>query len=394
MNKIYTGNKVVVIQRIVPDCREAFFRKLNEELTTHGIELVLLEGKALPNESLVSAGKYLSFVKQCRTIYLLGGIYWITGITSVYRSADVVIIEQAISGLHLYWCFFLRFLRNIFAYRKRRKLKIILWGHGITISDKTFMLSLRKKWKQLWTKLADCCFAYTDISAKLFTEMGIPSNKIKIIRNTLDINQIRKIHYELSLAELHCLKTKLFGQCDDTDRILTGIFCGRLTRGKNIPFLLEAITLIQQKMSNFRMIIIGNGEYAAYVQDFCSRKKWCVWTGAIHGNERVRYMAIADVWLHPGATGLAIVDSFAMGIPFITTKNELHGPEISYLKHFYNGIISPADAKQYADMIVYLLQNPHLLSALKQNALATGDTLTISEMVHNFCDGIYMTLNG
>jgi glycosyltransferase involved in cell wall biosynthesis len=381
--------RVVIIQRVIPDYRESFFRQLNEELTKQGMELILLEGKVQPAECLISAGKHLSFAKPCKTFYLPFDIYWMRGITSICWSARIVIMEQASSGLHLYWCFFLRFIHKILA---RKKQKIILWGHGITLSERRFLLPLRRLWKKMLTKLADYVFAYTEISAKAFMEMGIPSDKIKIIRNTHDTNQIKNTRSALSNTELQSLKKKLFKQDGDINSIRIGIFCGRLRREKWIPFLLEAITLVHQKIPNFRMIIIGDGEHASIVQDFCSRQKWCIWTGAIYGHERVKYMSLADVWLHPGATGLAIVDSFAMGIPFITTKNELHGPEIAYLKHFHNGIISPPDAKQYAETVVYLLNNPSLLSALKWNALTTADTLTISQMVQNFCEGISIAL--
>jgi glycosyltransferase involved in cell wall biosynthesis len=102
------------------------------------------------------------------------------------------------------------------------------------------------------------------------------------------------------------------------------------------------------------------------------------------------YWAVSKVLLMPGLVGLVIVDSFALGVPIITTEYPYHSPEIDYLKNGVNGLMiecgeSPA---VYADAVARLLTSPDLLSALRRGALASAADHTIEAMASNFANGI------
>ena len=60
--------------------------------------------------------------------------------------------------------------------------------------------------------------------------------------------------------------------------------------------------------------------------------------------------------INPGLVGLSIIDSFAAGIPIITTTSKIHSPEISYLQHNYNGLILENDFELYSKQVIMLLQ--------------------------------------
>ena len=49
-------------------------------------------------------------------------------------------------------------------------------------------------------------------------------------------------------------------------------------------------------------------------------------------------LRMADIFVIPARTGLAILDSFAAGLPLFTTDIAIHGPEAeTYLIDGYNG---------------------------------------------------------
>jgi hypothetical protein len=96
----------------------------------------------------------------------------------------------------------------------------------------------------------------------------------------------------------------------------------------------------------------------------------------------------------PGAVGLAILDSFAMQIPIITTDMPFHGPEIEYLKNEYNGVmVAPADdVDRYVYIVVGLLRDQVRLKKLMEQCAHSAAVLTIENMANCFFDGIVRAL--
>ena len=139
------------------------------------------------------------------------------------------------------------------------------------------------------------------------------------------------------------------------------------------------------------MIIVGDGSDAGRVRAFCENHPWCRWTGAVHGVERVNYLAQADVFLNPGMTGLSILDAFSVGIPFATTNCGIHSPEIAYLKNGVNGIMSEPTESAFATAVLELLQSDDL-AMIKQNALNDAKQYTIEAMTQNFVAGLMEAL--
>jgi glycosyltransferase involved in cell wall biosynthesis len=97
---------------------------------------------------------------------------------------------------------------------------------------------------------------------------------------------------------------------------------------------------------------------------------------------------MADVFLLPGAVGLAILDSFAAGLPLLTTELPDHGPEISYLSPGSNGLITAHDPQSYADATIDLLRSPQKLARLRSGAIASSSLHSIENMAENFRLGI------
>ena len=106
-------------------------------------------------------------------------------------------------------------------------------------------------------------------------------------------------------------------------------------------------------------------------------------------------MLLAQLCLLPAGVGLGIVDTFALGIPLVTTVRFPHGVEIDYLKHGVNGWMcsgSP-DAEKFGDEVIYLLQNPPMLQSLHSGALEAGERFSVEAMVENFTNGILRAID-
>ncbi len=374
--------RVAVLQRVVPDYRIPFFASLERALGERNCELEVLAGQPWPHEGLVDARDQLPFIQKTRNRRISTRAYWLRGAWSAARHADLVVIEQASAALYSYPLIAMRLLGI-----KPRKLAF--WGHGAQFNREEPQ-PLRDAWKKSWTTWVDHWFAYTELSAQAVRDSGFPADKITVVQNAIDTRRLQEAHRSLSEREIAKQFEELFGESRRDDHRV-GVFCGRLTPLKRIPFLLKSLEIIHRRHPDFRMIIVGDGSDADRVRAFCANHSWCKWVGAVHGIERVNYLAQADVCLNPGMTGLSILDAFSVGIPFATTNCGIHSPEIAYLENGVNGIMSEATESAFAAAVSELIQSDDLVM-IKRNASHDGHRYTIEGMVQNFASGLMQAL--
>jgi len=100
------------------------------------------------------------------------------------------------------------------------------------------------------------------------------------------------------------------------------------------------------------------------------------------------------VSLIPGAVGLGILDSFALGVPLIACRTFGHGPEIAYLKPGINGVMveQGESSSDYAAAVVNLLKDDEQRTKMIHAGLLECETLNIETMAQNFADGIEAAL--
>jgi L-malate glycosyltransferase len=171
-----------------------------------------------------------------------------------------------------------------------------------------------------------------------------------------------------------------------------GFYCGLLGEIKAIPSLLEAARLARQRWPDFHLVIVGNGPDRFWLEQAIAAEPWIHYMGSKFGRESALLYKMADVFLLAGTAGLAIVDSFAAGLPVIATHLPMHPPEVSYLCDGENGRIAAHTTAAFADAIVEVLTTPALMTRLRRGAELAGSKYTIEAMVENFRAGINQCL--
>ncbi len=172
----------------------------------------------------------------------------------------------------------------------------------------------------------------------------------------------------------------------------TAIFCGNLSPNQHLDFLFKAGRIIQREIRGFTLVILGNGPQREHVELMATRERYIRYLGPRIGREKALALKLADVFLLPGAVGLAILDSFAAGLPLLTTELATHGPEVGYLSHGNNGWITPHRPEAYAEATIRILQDPDRMQRLREAATASGHQYSIENMVENFRQGIVACL--
>jgi glycosyltransferase involved in cell wall biosynthesis len=233
-------------------------------------------------------------------------------------------------------------------------------------------------------------FAYNNYTAREVAGFGYPSDRITTFMNSTDTHGLRAFQRKTTSADLDALRKQI-----GLGHGPKAIYVGGIDRVKQIGYLIEGARRVREVLPGFELMVIGAGLDRHQLMAESSNEPWIRWIPPQFGEAKVRHMLLADLCLIPAAVGLGIVDTFALGIPLVTTDRFPHGVEIDYLNHGMNGWMCHGrpDADKFGSEVTHLLQSPQLLDSLRHGALKTGDGLSVEAMVENFTTGIMQAID-
>ena len=329
--------KVLIIQEHLPHYRAVFFEKLRADLEKRGILLELVYGADADSRMLTERLEWARAVEITR----FGQFRW-HRLGRLADNADLIIVPQELKYLHCHWLLLKsRFTRQHFAY----------WGHGRNFqAGEKGCFSARAK--EFFSKRVDWWFAYNDLSARIVKDMGYPAEQITSVGNAIDTRGLIRRRERVEVGELTSLKSKLG---IDSDHI--ALFNGAIYAEKRIGFLLEAAQQIRKKIPDFTLLVIGEGPERDLVREAAAEYPWIHDLGPMRNDEKLPYWMLSSLLLMPGLVGLVVVDSFALGVPMITTDYPFHSPEIDYLENGVNGLVVKCgdSVERYSEVVADLL---------------------------------------
>jgi len=264
--------------------------------------------------------------------------------------------------------------------------RVAYWGLGPNRHPNRSPLAEWAK-QHFFTKI-DWWFAYTESVADYLRNRGMPSEKITNVQNATDSATLVRQIESISATEATAARERLTG--NTAPRI--GLYCGLIGEIKAIPLLLDAARLVKQRCPEFHLVLIGNGPDRPWLEAAIQKEPWMHYLGSQYGRESALYYKIADVFLMAGSAGLAVVDSFAAGLPFLATDLPSHPPEISYVRDGENGCLAPPNAAAFAEAILAVFTRPGLMERLRAGARRSGTQYTMEAMVENFRIGVNQSL--
>lgn len=367
--------KVAIVQRRLTHYRVPLFNALKNNLENRKIQLKLLVGLGTEAEEKKKDAGYLPWAKAIKTHYWLKGNLCWQPLNHELKDIDLLIITQEN-----------KLLQNHLLMLTPRKFKIAFWGHGANLqSDKP--RGFKERFKRWTTNQVDWWFAYTKMSADLVGKAGFQNDRITVLNNAIDTIELQSQLNSITHEDKRAIRESL-GFISGP----LGVFVGSLYSEKRLDFLLDAAAAIRIKIPDFQLLILGEGTEREKVQAWCSEHPWARWVGAKFGREKALHMSIAQIMLNPGMVGLGILDSFVCGLPMVTTDCGIHSPEISYLDHGKNGLITQNNLTEYVNAVLNLLNDTQTLEALQKGCFASACDYTVERMASRFAEGIQKAL--
>ena len=293
--------------------------------------------------------------------------------------ADLLIVQQQNSLLFNY----LAQLRLVPGVKR-----VALFGHGRNFQAQR-PDSLRERFKRYWATKVDWWFGYTERTADIVAGYGFPRERITVFNNAIDTSAIRRELAAIDPAEQERVRRELFGGSRNV-----ALYLGGLYAEKRIPFLLDAASAVRRAVPDFHLLVIGGGPQAELVGAAAAQLDWIRYVGPKFGAEKALLASLARVQMMPGLVGLGVLDSFAYGMPMVTTNVPFHSPEFDYLENGRNGVVveDPDDLAGYAAAVTRVLSDEGHRAALLAGAEEALATYTIENMVRRFADGVEQAL--
>ncbi|CAM3809937.1 glycosyltransferase family 4 protein [Roseateles saccharophilus] len=365
-----SSRQVLVVQRRLTHYRVPFFEMLRADLRSAGVSLRLAHGDPTPEEATKRDSGVLDWAERLPTRYFLGGRLCWQPFSHVAAGVDMTVITAEN-----------KLICNLGEQFLARQRRVALWGHGANLQGEAG--SLRERFKARVALRADWWLAYTEMSRDLVKALGFPQERITVLNNAVDTTELAAQFAAVPPQARAALRAEL-GLGDGP----VGLYLGSLYEEKRIGFLLEAAQAIRQRLPGFALVVVGGGPQQDMIQSAAAAAPWIKAMGIRKGADKALVASLADVMLNPGLVGLNILDSFAGGLPMLTTDCGLHSPEISYLSSGRNGVMTANTLEDYVEGSVALLTDSRRLQAMRDACLADAGRYTLAEMSARFTQGV------
>jgi glycosyltransferase involved in cell wall biosynthesis len=366
---------VAVIHPWMPQYRVPFFLAAKTQLAAAGCALNILYGDAPPGSASRGDAVAPTWAKELPTQRLRLGSRTLLhhSARQEVSSASLVIVEHAIRNIETY---------PMLMTQRLHKRRVAFWGHGkgFTKAD----TGIEGRMKDSLLRAGSWYFSYTNAGAKKAVEAGFPAERITVVQNTIDTAALTlDVERARGSGDVRRFKAR-YGLA--TSR--TALYMGALDKSKRLEFLVAVGDHLIRRFTDFKLLIVGDGPMAPQVHALCSGRPWLIYLGAAFGGEKATYAAAADALLMPGRVGLVAVDSFALGVPIVTTDWPYHAPEFEYLESNRNALITVDTETAFEQGVADLMSAPDRLKALQQGCAASAAQYSMANMVSRFSSGV------
>lgn len=166
----------------------------------------------------------------------------------------------------------------------------------------------------------------------------------------------------------------------------TLIHFGRMRKYKSIDVVVKAFELIRKRLTDARLIIVGDGPERVPLERFVAERglgSSVEFTGAIPTAELVRLLNQVHLFLNASPKegwGLTVVEANACGLPVVASRRP--GLQDSVLDGKTGYLVEYGDHEAFASKTIELLTDPDKWKAMSKAGLEWAQSLTWERTAH------------
>ena len=166
----------------------------------------------------------------------------------------------------------------------------------------------------------------------------------------------------------------------DDDLVL--LYVGRIAAEKNLALALEAHRRLLEIDQRIRLVLVGDGPELTSIRHHHSEVICC---GIQRGEDLARHYASGDIFLFPSKTdtfGNVLTEAMASGLAVVSFDS---AAAHEHIVHGETGMLAPLDEDAtYLQRINTLIDSPHLLSKMRQQARLYAEGMGWNRIVDDF----------
>jgi glycosyltransferase involved in cell wall biosynthesis len=204
----------------------------------------------------------------------------------------------------------------------------------------------------------DAVYVPSRATGKELESRGMDKNKIVFYPRGIDVKRF------------HPSKRNGFFQSrlglNKEDRKL--LYVGRVSKEKNLPFLVEAFKKLTEIRERVHLVIVGDGPYLEEMRKELGDYP-ASFTGYLSGEDLAQAYASSDIFVFPSTTdtfGNVVLEAQASGIPVIVTNEG--GPQENLMPGKTGFIIPAHDKEAFINAVLSLLDNPGRMGKMRKEA--------------------------
>ena len=163
------------------------------------------------------------------------------------------------------------------------------------------------------------------------------------------------------------------------------LFVGRLTKEKNLQYLIETFNLIKKRMSHTSLVLTAQGPMEEELKNLAlnlglNLERDVIFTGAQPFDNLVDIYYSSDLFVFSSMTetqGLVLIEAMAAGLPVVAVRAS--GVQ-EMVDHGVNGILTEYNQEEFAQAVIGLLSDPKLYNYYKENAGKKARSLSSANM--------------
>ena len=208
---------------------------------------------------------------------------------------------------------------------------------------------------------------------------------IKVIPSGIDIENFKK-----DMGERDAIRNKY--KVGDKDILL--ITVSRISKEKNMKFLLEAFVKIKEKTNSVKFLIVGSGAMKKELEEMSKNlhlEKDIIFTGLVSRDKIIGFYQASDIFVFASLTetqGLVAVEAMATGSPVVAIKAS--GIE-DMVNDGKDGILTGNSIDEFSNSVLKVANDENLRKRLSAQARIGSEKFSVEIWIEKMV-GLYESL--